>query len=166
MELNPYAKYLGDQDPLEVLASTYIKLIKLVEHVPEDHIKLRPPSGKWSAREIVAHMADCEIAFAFRLKQTLSEDHPTMQPFDQDRWASRYGNFDMSNGLRLFSALRDWNLLLLWEVTPQEWDRTTTHPERGTMTLRTIAETMAGHDLNHIAQLERIAGPLKAPTLR
>ncbi|MDP9039876.1 MAG: DinB family protein [Acidobacteriota bacterium] len=163
MELNPYAKYLGDRDPIAVLESTAARLFRVVDRLPEEELQLRPPSGKWSGREIVAHLADCEIAFAFRLKQTLAEDHPVMQPFDQDRWAARYANFDMSNALRLFSALRDWNLLLFDELTPEQWQRPTTHPERGTMTLRTIAETMAGHDLNHLAQFERLARPAAIP---
>jgi uncharacterized damage-inducible protein DinB len=159
MDLNPYAKYLGDQDPIKVLELTSAKLAKLTERMPDEQLELRPPSGKWSAREIVAHMADCEIVFSFRLKQALAEDRPAIQPFDQDRWATRYGNFDISNGLRLFSALRDWNLLLFDGLTPEQWERPTTHPERGVLTLRTIAEMMAGHDINHLGQLERLAGP-------
>ena len=157
MELNPYAKFLGDRDPIEVLEMTWVHLVRLFERMPEDEIKLRPPAGRWSAREIVVHLADCELVFSFRLRQTLAEDNYVIQPFDQDRWAARYATFDRSTALRLFSAARDSNLILLNEVTPAEWDRPVNHPERGTMTFRTIVETMAGHDLNHLAQLERRA---------
>jgi uncharacterized damage-inducible protein DinB len=156
MELNPYAKYLAGRDPIPVLEDTYVKLTQLVERLPEEQIELGPPGGKWTAREIVAHLADCELVFAFRLRQTLAEDSPILQPFDQDRWACRYANHDLQTGLRVFSAVRDWNLLLIWEATATDRQRPVTHPERGTMTFQTIVETMAGHDLNHLAQLERL----------
>lgn len=156
MDLNPYAKYLGDREPVSILESTYSQLAKLAERLPVDQTALKPPSGKWSAREIVAHLADCEIVFAFRLRQALAEDHPTIQPFDQAVWARRYGNCDISSALRLFETLRNWNLLLLDQASPADRTRPTTHPERGSMTFWTIIETMAGHDLNHLAQLERL----------
>jgi len=116
-----------------------------------------PPSAKWNAREIVCHLADCEIVFCFRLKQTLAEDNPTLQPFDQEKWSKRYANLDVVSALRLFEAARNWNILLIDAITSGESVRPLTHPERGTMTFWTIVETMAGHDTNHLRQLERLA---------
>jgi hypothetical protein len=157
MELNPYAKFLGARDPIAIIETTHGKLVKLAELMPQEQLALRPPSGKWSAREIVAHLADCEFVFSFRLRQVLAEDHHTIQPFDQDRWASRYANCDFASGMRLFEAARNWNLLLISGTTAAERQRATTHPERGTMTFWTIVETMGGHDINHLQQLERLA---------
>lgn len=159
MALNPYAEFLGSREPVAVLESTYAEISRLSENLPEEQIELRPPAGKWSAREIVAHLADCELVFAFRLRQTLAEDGPTIQPFDQDKWARRYGNASFADGLRLFSALREWNLLLIDETTEAERKREMTHPERGTMTFWNVVETMAGHDINHLGQLERLGKP-------
>jgi uncharacterized damage-inducible protein DinB len=156
MELNPYSKYLAGRDPIEVIGSTPAELDKLMDHLPPSQLELRPPAAKWNAREIVAHLADCELVFGFRLRQTLAEDHPTLQPFDQDRWASRYANCDVSSALRLFTAARNWNLLLVSATDETERIRPVSHPERGTMTLWTIVETMAGHDLNHLQQIERM----------
>ena len=118
---------------------------------------MRAPGPKWNAREIVCHLADCELVFGFRLKQTLAEDCPVLQPFDQEKWARRYGNLDVESALRLFEACRRWNVLLIEGATAEEQARTVTHPERGTMTFWTIVETMAGHDTNHLGQLERLA---------
>ncbi len=160
MELNPYAKFLGDQDPIAVLQGTSASLTKLADRLPENQLALRRPEGKWSAREIVVHLADCELVFGFRVRQALSEHEPVIQPFDQARWAERYENFDIGTALQMFSAARQWNLLLFQQLTPEEWARQTNHPERGTMTVRTIAETMAGHDINHLGQLERMALPV------
>ena len=157
MVLNPYAKFLGSRDPFTVLASTYGEISRLCEGISGEQFELRAPTGKWSAREIVAHLADCELVFGFRLRQTLAEDGPTVQPFDQDKWATRYGNADFHASVRLFSALRDWNLLLIEGTTEAERQREMTHPERGTMTFWNVVEMMAGHDINHLQALERMA---------
>jgi hypothetical protein len=159
MELNPYAKFRAGRDPIAIVAATPAQLATLAQSLPPEQLALRVPQGKWNAREIVAHLADCELVFSFRLRQTLAEDHPTLQPFDQDRWAARYANCDMASALSLFGAARTWNLLLLAGVGQAERTRPVTHPERGTMTLWTIVETMAGHDLNHLQQIERMTRP-------
>jgi uncharacterized damage-inducible protein DinB len=156
--LNPYAKFLNGQDPMAVLPNTPGRLKALAQKIGQGRITTPPAPGKWSPREILCHLADCEIAFAFRLRQTLAEDHHTMQPFDQEKWAAPYAHVDANEALATFSLLRRWNLLLIEAALPEHAEKLVTHPERGTMTFSTIVETMAGHDLNHIGQLERIAG--------
>jgi uncharacterized damage-inducible protein DinB len=160
MELNPYAKYLGAQDPIPVLFATAERLRSLTAPLSPEQIDRLPAPNKWSVREIVAHLADCEIAFSFRLRQTLApapgEPHAVIQPFDQDAWAQRYAAYDLLSALDLFRAARNWNLHLISTLTEVDRHRPTTHPERGTMTFWTIVETMAGHDINHLQQLERL----------
>jgi uncharacterized damage-inducible protein DinB len=156
MELNPYARFLGQGDPLAILETTSTGILQLTGAHPGERLEQHPAPGKWSVREIVAHLADCELVFAFRLRQTLAEDHPTFQPFDQDRWAARYANVDFNAALRLFEAARNWNLLLIDGATAADRQRPATHPERGAMTLWIIVETMAGHDTNHLLQIERL----------
>jgi hypothetical protein len=163
MEANPYAKFLGGRDPLKIIAYTSAELARLSTLLPADQIALRPPAGKWSAREIVAHLADCELVFGFRLRQTLAEDNPTLQPFDQDKWAAQYGGYEFDSALRMFSAARNWNLLLLDGVSQAERSRPANHPERGDVTLWMIVETMAGHDLNHLQQIDRLTQPPAMP---
>ena len=157
MELNPYAQFLAGRNPLDIVGTTHDELAKLAHRMPQEQLAMRTQAGKWNAREIVAHLADCELAFSFRLRQTLAEDHPTLQPFDQDRWAARYANYTMSAALSLFANVRNWNLLLIGGTSGADRMREVTHPERGTMTFWTIVETMAGHDLNHLQQIERLA---------
>ena len=113
-------------------------------------------AGKWSAREILCHLADCEMVFAFRLRQTLAEDHHVIQPFDQEKWAAQYDCYDTRDALSTFHTVRNWNLALIRSLPPEALETTVTHPERGTITFRTIVETMAGHDINHLRQLEAI----------
>lgn len=158
MTLNPYAKFLGSEDPIPVLTTTVENLRKLTTPLSGAQLNQPPAPGKWCIREILAHLADCELVFSFRLRQALAEDHPVIQPFDQDRWAQRYAACDATSALALFEAARNWNLRLLTTVTEADRHRPTTHPERGTMTFWTIVETMAGHDINHLQQVERLAG--------
>ena len=156
--LNPYAKFLGDKDPLQVIASTPGKLREVIEAIGADRTEQSPALGKWSTREIVCHLADCEVVFAFRLRQTLAEDHHVIQPFDQDKWAKTYSAYDVRTALAAFSAIRDWNLVLIKSTQNDGMSKKLTHPERGEMTFRTVVETMAGHDVNHVLQIEAIAG--------
>lgn len=158
MELNPYAKFVGGRDPVAVIGETRAALRRLLEKMPPEQLQMCAPGKKWNAREIVCHLADCELVFAFRLKQTLAEDAPVLQPFDQERWALRYGNCELAHALESFEAARAWNLLLIAGTTAEERTRVVTHPERGTMSFWTLVETMAGHDTNHLGQLERMAG--------
>ena len=151
---NPYASFLGEKDARQVIASTP-EVLKLVLAKIADPTKA-PALGKWSAREILAHLADTEIVFAFRLRQALAEPHHVIQPFDQDRWADRYAAYDAHEALELFAAVRKWNLRLLESVKPEEMSKELTHPERGKMTFQTVFETMGGHDQNHLRQLEAL----------
>ncbi len=166
MELNPYASYLNGQDPLPVLAETAEQIRAFTAGLSSEQIRNSPNPRKWSIREIAAHLADCEIVFCFRLRQTLApaldQPHTIIQPFDQDAWAQRYGAYEFEPALALFEAARNWNLLYLTTVSDTDRHRLTTHPERGTMPFWTLVETMAGHDINHLQQIERLAAGFKA----
>jgi uncharacterized damage-inducible protein DinB len=157
MDLNPYAKFLGAQEPIPVLTTTTDRLCSLTAPLTPAQIDRPLAPGKWSIREIVCHLADCEVVFSFRLRQTLSEEHSIIQPFDQALWAERYAAYNFDSALALFQATRTWNLRLLTTISEEDRHRPTTHPERGTMTFWTIVETMAGHDINHLQQIETIA---------
>jgi uncharacterized damage-inducible protein DinB len=118
-----------------------------------EKIEKRPALGKWSVREIMAHLADCELAFGFRLRQAAAGVE-MIQPFEQDDWARNYGGYDFQAAMATYRALRAWNLAFIRSLTAEQRSREVTHPERGTMTVWTIVETMAGHDLHHLVGLE------------
>jgi hypothetical protein len=92
----------------------------------------------------------------------LAEDHHVIQPFDQDQWARNYAGYDAHSALAVFSAVRNWNLELIRHGGEAAWSRKNTHPERGEGSFGEIVETMAGHDLNHIKQIETITKKLAA----
>lgn len=154
MTLNPYAEALGKNEPVEVIAETPARLARVLEKLTAEQIEQRPAPGKWSMREIVAHLADCELAFGFRLRQAAA-GVDVIQPFDQDDWARNYGGYDFQTALATYRALRAWNLAFVRSLTEQQKAQKVTHPERGTMTTWTIVETMAGHDLHHLTRLEK-----------
>jgi DinB superfamily len=156
--MNPYARFLDGRDPREVIAETPGSLAAIVGRLGVEGLRRKPAPGKWSASEILCHLADTEVVFAFRWKQALAEPYHVIQPFDQDAWAKPYVLLEGRVALATFTALRQWNLALLATVPPAGWAKKLTHPERGELTLQTQVETMAGHDINHLQQLEAIAG--------
>ena len=153
MSTNPYATALGSNEPVAVLASTPEKLDALLDKFSAEQIESRPAPGKWSLREIVAHLADCEIAFGFRLRQGAAG--VDIQPFDQDDWARNYSAYSYPAAMSTFRTLRNWNLAFIRSLTEDQKKRSVAHPERGTMTVWTIVETMGGHDRHHLAGLEK-----------
>jgi hypothetical protein len=156
--VNPYAKYLGDKSADSVLRSSSATVAHLVAKLGAAG-KLETPlaAGKWTPAQIMSHMADCELAFGFRLRQTLAEENHTVQPFDQDKWAMGYKGIPAEQALAAYLALRAWNLVMVEHAPIDAGARVATHPERGAMTFQILLETLAGHDINHIEQLERFA---------
>ncbi len=156
--LNPYESFLDGRPVETILADTPATVLSLLDSMGTEKAVTPPAPGEWSPAEIICHLADCELVFAFRLRQTLAEHAPVIQPFDQEKWAATYSPQDLTTALDAFSALREWNVLLIKKALPDAAERPVTHPERGTMTFQTIVETMAGHDINHLGQLKKIAG--------
>lgn len=158
MSTNPYAAFLNGQDPVPLITQFPEKLGAVVSSLGPEGMDRSLAPGKWTAAEILCHLADTEIAFSFRWRQALAEKNHVIQPFDQDHWATHYGSMPAEEALRTFVTLRRWNVLLLDRLSPTDWERRLTHPERGEQSFRTLVETMAGHDLNHLKQLETLAG--------
>lgn len=156
--MNPYASYLEGRDPLPVIAATPERLRALFHRLGVEGARRSLAPGKWSARQILFHLADTELAFAFRLRQTLAEPHHVIQPFDQDKWAEVYGGLEASVALDVFTSVRKWNVSLIKIALPGASSKPVTHPERGEMSFQVLIETMAGHDLNHLKQLAAISG--------
>jgi hypothetical protein len=151
--LNPYARYLQQEDPLAVIAATPQRLEQLINSKSDEKLQTNPSPKKWSVRDIRCHLADTEVAFAYRLRQTVAEPHHIIQPYDQDALATAYTHPSSREALDTFSAIRRWNILFIKSVVPHALTKPVTHPERGTMTFQNVLETMAGYDLNHLSQI-------------
>jgi uncharacterized damage-inducible protein DinB len=151
---------VGERDPVEVLAATPRELRRVLEPVPEEELRRPEAPGKWSLLQVAAHLADSEVAYAWRLRLILAQDRPPLTGYDQDAWAERlgYAQADLGESLALFEALRASNLRLLRRLAPEDWDRVAVHAERGEESVRHMAKLYAGHDVLHLRQIERILG--------
>jgi hypothetical protein len=157
-EINPYARFLDGRPMETILAATAPEIAAHLMAIGPEKAAAAPAPGKWSPAETICHLADCEIVFAFRLRQALAEDAPTLlRFFDQDKWAAIYPGISAAEALAAFSAFRKWNLGLIHGALPAAANKPVTHPEWGTITFLTLIESMAGHDLNHLAQLAKLA---------
>jgi len=153
MSVNPYAYAVAGRDAAVVIAETPARLATVLAGMSAEEIDAVPAPGKWSVREVVVHLADCEIAFGFRLRQAYG-GQTLLQPFDQDAWARAYGVYSAAQALETFAVLRAWNVAFVGGLTEADKQLPAMHPERGEMVLWTIVETMAGHDTHHLMKLE------------
>jgi hypothetical protein len=153
--------HIDGKDPLKVQKGTAKKLDKLTRRLSKKEIRRRPAPGKWSIAEILAHLADAEVVGSWRIRQILGADGTPIQAYDQNVWAEtfRYEDRDPRESLRLFRVLRENNLLLLKSVPRKLWENHGMHAERGKETIAQIVRMFAGHDLNHLQQIEKIAKP-------
>jgi len=149
--------YIGDKDPIAMQRQAPRTLAGLIEAAPDEVLSLRPAPGKWSVRAILAHLAEDELVGSWRYRQMIEHSGATLPGFDQDEWA-RLGDYDSwtaPEALEMFRLLREANLRMFGRLTPEEWRRCGTHAERGRITVEDLARHMAGHDVNHIAQVRR-----------
>jgi hypothetical protein len=145
------------KQPLAVLAATAKKLERLIKGVPAGKLRKRPAADKWSIGEIVAHLADAEIVIGFRLRMVLGAPGTPITAYDQDSWVTsgHYEKRDPRKSLELFRVVREANLALLKSLTAEQWKHYGMHSERGQETVEHIVRMTAGHDLNHLQQIER-----------
>lgn len=117
-----------------------------------------PDPGKWSIRQLVAHLADSELVCAQRMRQMIAEDHPTLMAFDQDAWAKNldYARRKPKQSLETFRRLRTENYELLKELPETAFARTGNHSQRGSITLHDQLETLAQHAENHARQMQAL----------
>ena len=152
----PYVKLLEGRDALEVLAETPTLLGGLLDGLTPEQVERKPAPHKWNLREIMAHMVDCEIAWAWRLRQVCAEENPLLQSFEQDSWAGVYGSYSMGQARAAWDGLRAWNIAFLGGLTEEQKRRSSHHPEIGSLNLWTIASIAAGHDLHHLRSIEHV----------
>jgi len=156
--------HVQGRDAIKVQKATAPKLKKLIGDLTPKQLKWKPEPTKWSIAEIVAHLADAEIVAGWRMRSVLGANGTAIQPFDQDTWASvfQYGNRDVKQSLEVFRVLRENNLAMLRALPRELWENYGMHAERGKETIAHLARMFAGHDTNHILQVEAVANQLKS----
>jgi hypothetical protein len=149
---------VGDSDPMEILRETPFVLRTLLEPIPEEALSVPEAPGRWSLGEVLRHLTDSELVWAFRLRMVLAQERPTLHGYDQDAWADRlrYREVDVEATLREFAAVRAGNLRLLEGLSPEELARVGVHSERGEESVKRMTSLYAGHDRVHLRQMQRI----------
>ncbi len=156
LQKNPYADDLGSLDPLKALAITPGKIQAVVAGWPAKRWERSYAPGKWSARRILVHLAQTELALTTRVRFGASQDGYVAQSFDQDQWLPLDDPADGPTALGAYVALRKLNVLMFRGMTPKQRKREFTHPEFGGLNAGWVAAQLAGHDIHHLRQLRQI----------
>ena len=146
------------QDLIAKYKSGYDEVARALANFPEDAMTAHPIEGKWSAAEIVHHLADSETTSGLRLRRLIVEDHPLIQGYDQDAYATKlnYNRRDVAPSLEAFRNARLTSAQLFEFMTDEDWLREGTHSESGSYTADDWLRIYAAHAHNHAAQIQRL----------
>jgi len=149
---------LGDRDPLAVAAELVPWLERRTAGLPDAVLRRPEAPGKWSAIEVIQHLADSEMVYAWRTRLLLTQDGPAIQGFDQDAWARtlRYAEMPLDLALAQLGGMRGANLRLWRSLTPEQRARVGVHSERGPESVDLLIRLMGAHDLVHRRQIDRV----------
>jgi hypothetical protein len=147
---------------ISAYAEGYQEVVQALEGFPQDRLEAHPIPGKWSAKEIVHHLADSESTSAMRLRRLLTEENPMIQGYDEADWAIKlkYNERDMEPALEALRAARATTVQLLAFMSEQDWQRQGTHTESGVYTPEHWLKIYASHAHNHAAQIRRLKDAL------
>jgi hypothetical protein len=154
--ITPYTKYLGDRDPLVAIHESVERVRALTRDWAADRFEKSYAPGKWSARQVLTHLAQTELALGTRARMAISTPAYVAQPFDQDDWIpldARLGGRDAADA---FLAIAHMNLAFFEGLSAAERATTFSHAEYGELTVDWVIHQMAGHHINHLLQLERL----------
>lgn len=154
----PYADLVGAADPIELLGSTPRRIAGLVSGWSSARWSLSYAEKKWTAAQIVLHLAQDEIAFGCRARLALTEPGYVPHTFDGGDWVALESPPEPVVALAAFLALRALNIRLYRKLTGEQLIRPIPHPDLGTIYVGWIIRVLAGHDLHHLGHLETIAG--------
>jgi len=148
--------YIAGKKPMEILAASPRRIARLVKGVPRKKLSKRQEADKWSVTEILAHLADSELVYGFRIRLILAASGTPIQNVDQDAWAtsSDYAKHDPALSLEAFRITRERTVRLLAGLPRESWNLYGMHSERGKETVARVAEMLAGHDINHMMQIK------------
>jgi len=150
----PYADLVGAQDPLDLLASTPGRIAELVRGWDARRWSGTYAPGKWTAAQLVLHLAQDEIGLCNRIRLALTVEDYVVQPYDGARWVALESPTEPETALAAYLALRRLNLVLYERLTPDQRARPIPHPEMGEISIEWILRTLAGHDLHHLRHLQ------------
>ena len=146
---------LGSTRPLTALRQAPARLARALRRIPRRLMARRPGRGEWAAAEVLGHLADAEIALAFRIRKIAAEPGQVLVAWDQDRWADGggYRRTPPGEALATYAALRRSNLAYVGRLRAAQKAQHGRHPEYGRLTIPQLLDHWAEHDVNHLAQI-------------
>src|SRR5262249_49977437 len=163
MTPNPYAADLGDREPVAAMKEAVDRIQTLTASWTPEQFERSYATGKWTARQILTHLAQTEIALGNRARMALTTPNYAAQSFDQDQWMLLEGSGRPSRGLSGRDALaalvatNAMNRALFASLSQPDRQSTFTHPEYGGLNVDWVIHQMAGHVRHHLERIERIA---------
>jgi len=156
---------LGDRDPLAIAAELVPWLERRTAGVPDEVLRRPEAPGKWSAIEVIQHLADTELVIGWRTRMVLTQDRPALQGYDQDAWARTLGYRDvpLEMALEQLRGTRMANLRLWHSLTAAQRERVGLHSERGPESVDRLIRLMGAHDLVHRRQIDRVLAAVGGP---
>jgi len=165
----PYTKDLGDREPIAAIRASAGRYRQLVAGWTSAQFERTYAPGKWTARQILIHLAQSELALGTRARMALSTPNYSAQAFDQDQWmeiesgrssgSGGSGGMSGAEALDALLALMTMNRAFFEGLSPADLATTLSHPEYGALTVEWILNQLAGHQIHHLHQLERMAQP-------
>lgn len=155
----PYTADLGDRDPLIALRETPDRIRAVAGQWSPAEFERSYAPGKWSARQILIHLAQTELALGTRARMALSTPSYVAQAFDQDVWIARDASLSGRAALDAFLAMAPMNRAMFESLSAADRAVSLSHPEYGSLTVDWIIHQMAGHQIHHLRQLEQIGRP-------
>ncbi len=155
----PYAQYVGDQDPIEVLRTSFEEYRALFPRIARTDWARPWAPGKWTIAQLVLHVAQWEMFFGYRVRCGLAVPEFTVQPLNQDPFVDAESKAtDCPTAAAAFEAMRRMNLALAASLSPDQLRLPIIHPERGRIDVRDLVVTLAGHPVHHLKQLQQALG--------
>ena len=152
----PYSADLGNRDPIDAMRDSLGRFRSLA-HWSNDEFGRSYAPGKWSAREVLVHLAHCELAFGARARFALTTPDYQSQPFDQNLWMDRESRLGAREALDALLAVGAMNVALFASLPPADRAMTFAHPEYGAISIDWLIHQMAGHQIHHLRQLDALA---------
>jgi len=153
---NPYASDLADRDPLEALRETPNRIVSLTNAWTPPQFERSYAPGKWTARQILIHLAQTELALGNRARMALATSPYAAQAMRQDAWMIRDAALSAREALDAFVAIASMNAAMFRSLSAADRATPFTHPEYGDLTIDWMLHQMAGHQIHHLRQLEQV----------
>jgi uncharacterized damage-inducible protein DinB len=154
--ITPYSAQLGDREPIAAIRATVDRIQALTANWTAAQFDLSYAAGKWSARQILIHLAQAEVAFGARTRMALARPDYAAENYDQDRWMKYDRGLSGADARDAFVALGRFNAALFASLTPAERQTPFSHPEYGQLTVDWTIHQVAGHQIHHLKQLESV----------